>query len=162
MRRYANSPVGVRDLPRSHAMSEDTLREITQRLLAATGASRTTVRLEGDGSFPIVAEAVAHGVPSLRGTVVPNMTAAGTFKFLERERVILVQRDLEDADPAPPPALIQAYGARAQMLAPILDGERLIGIVSVHQSGGPRDWTVADVDALELAAADVTQAVQED
>jgi GAF domain-containing protein len=143
-------------------MSADKLSEITQGLLAATGASRTTVRLEGDGSFPIVAEAVAPGIPSLSGTVVPNMTAAGTFKFLEQERSILVQRDLEDADPAPPPALIQAYGARAQMLAPILDGERLVGIVSVHQSGGPRDWTVEDVHALELAAAAATEAVGEE
>lgn len=143
-------------------MSTETLSEIAQRLLAATGASRTTVRLEGDGSFPIVAEAVAPGIPTLSGTSVPGMTAAGTFLHLARERTILVQPDLDNADPAPPPALIAAYGAKAQMLAPILDGERLIGILSVHESSGPRDWRADDVQALEAAAADVTRAVEED
>ena len=139
------------------AMSETSLSAITDRLLAATGASRTTIRLDRpDAVFPIVAESCAPGVPSLLGGAgVGDLRAAKTFQWLDREHRILVQDDLEHADPAPPAELIQAYGAKAQMLAPVLEGERLTGIVSVHQSGGPRAWSDADVQAIEEAARDV-------
>jgi len=141
------------------AMSETSLSAIADRLLATTGASRTTIRLDRpDAIFPIVAESVAPGVPSLLGGVgVGDLRAARTFQWLDRERRVLVQDDLEHADPAPPAELIQAYGARAQMLAPVLEGERLAGIVSVHQSGGPRAWSDADVQAIEEAAQDVVR-----
>jgi GAF domain-containing protein len=143
-------------------MLETTLSAISHQLLADTAASRTTIRLERpDAIFPIVAEAVAPGVPSLLGgDGVGDLRAAATFQWLDRERRVLVQDDLENADPAPPVALIQAYGARAQMLAPVLDGERLLGIVSVHQSGRPRAWSEVDLRAIEDAARDVLSALE--
>lgn len=143
-------------------MSEASLSVIADRLLAATGASRITVRLDRpDAIFPIVAESCSDGVPSLLGGAgVGDLRAAKTFQWLDRERRVLVQDDLEHADPAPPAALIQGYGARAQMLAPVLDGERLAGIVSVHQSGGPRAWSHADVQAIEQAARDVLASLE--
>ncbi|HKE81921.1 MAG TPA: GAF domain-containing protein [Solirubrobacteraceae bacterium] len=144
-------------------MSESSLIAIADRLLATTGASRTTIRLDRpDAVFPIVAESVAPGVPSLLGgRGVGDLRAAKTFQWLDRERRVLVQDELERADPAPPAELIQAYGAKAQMLAPVLEGERLAGIVSVHQSGGPRAWTDADVQAIEQAAQDVLRELGE-
>ena len=39
----------------------------------------------------------------------------------------------------------------AQMLAPILDGERLIGLISVHFIEGPKEWTGEHVQALKDA-----------
>ena len=133
---------------------EPTLDEIVAGLRRATAASRTTLRLEDDsGGFPVVAEDVADGVRPLRGGAVGDLRAAATFQYLERERRPLVQDDLLDADPAPPPALIAEYGARAQMLAPLVHGERLVGIVSVHESSGPRRWSATDVTALEDATA---------
>ena len=145
------------------AMSESSLIAIADRLLATTGASRTTIRLDRpDAVFPIVAESVAPGVPSLLGgRGVGDLRAAKTFQWLDRERRVLVQDELERADPAPPAELIRAYGAKAQMLAPVLEGERLAGIVSVHQSGGPRAWTDADVQAIEQAAQDVLRELGE-
>jgi GAF domain-containing protein len=92
---------------------------------------------------------------------VGDLRAAKTFQWLDRERRVLVQDELERADPAPPAELIQAYGAKAQILAPVLEGERLAGIVSVHQSGGPRAWTDADVQAIEQAAQDVLRELGE-
>ena len=37
------------------------------------------------------------------------------------------------------------------MLAPILDGERLIGLISVHFVEGQRQWTNEQVQALRDA-----------
>jgi GAF domain-containing protein len=134
-----------------------------QRLLAATAASRVTLRLEDDGGgFPVVAEACAEGVLSLRAQTGIDLRGAATFIALERDRRVLVQEDLERADPAPPPALINQYGARAQMLAPLSGGGRLRGIVSVHESAGPRRWRPQDVDALIAATGAIAHAVGAD
>ena len=73
----------------------------------------------------------------------------------ERERRLLIQSDLLDAEVAPPPQLIAQYGARAQMLAPILRDDRLVGILSVHYAPGPRDWTPEDIGALERARDEI-------
>ena len=144
-------------------MADDSFHAITDDLLANTGASRVTIRIEDtDGSFPVVAESRSLGTPSLFGGSVGDLRAAPTFRYLEQERRVLVQDDLENADPAPPADLIRTYGARAQMLAPIFAGERLVGIVSVHQSEGPRAWAPVDVEALEGAAEKVTRAIAAD
>lgn len=113
-----------------------------------------TLRLARPGEdFPVVAEALAPGVASIAADRTIRVRGAATVGVLEREGRILLQPDLLDVDPAPAPELIERYGARAQMLAPLLRDGRLAGIVSVHHSGGPRDWTAAEVAALEAAAA---------
>jgi maleate isomerase len=134
-------------------MTADSVEDAIRELRAATGAGRTTLRVEGpDGDFPIVAEDVADGVRTLRGGAVGDLRTAATFQVLDRDRRPLVQPDLLAADPAPPQALIQAYGARAQMLAPLSapDG-RLVGIVSVHETSGARAWSDDDVATLVAA-----------
>ncbi len=127
--------------------------EIVEELLRDTGASRTTLRLDSpDAVFPVVAEALAPGIGSIAGDSSIDLRAAPTFQFLDRERRLLIQPDLLDADPAPPAELIAHYGARAQMLAPIVQDERLVGILSVHYAPGPREWTAEDVAVLERAS----------
>ena len=130
--------------------------EIVDRLLRDTAASRTTLRLDRpDAVFPVVAEALAPGVRSIAGDTSIDLRASPTFGFLARERRLLIQPDLLDCDPAPPPELIELYGARAQMVAPIVREERLVGILSVHYSPAAREWTAEDVAAVERASAQV-------
>jgi hypothetical protein len=134
-----------------------------EQLLASTASSRTTLRLEdADGGFPIVGEACADGTRSLRAETGIDLRAAPTFIALERDRAMLVQEDLEHADPAPPAMLIQQYGARAQMLAPIVHRDRLVGIVSVHEGTGPRRWSEHDVHALAAATSTMAHALGAD
>jgi GAF domain-containing protein len=129
--------------------------EILERLLEGTKASRTTLRLEQvDGSHPVVAEALAPGVRSIAGDASINLRDAATFKFLDREHRPLVQGDLELADDPPPPELIARYGARSQMLAPIVRGRRMIGFVSVH-CAETREWTAEEIGMLEDATAEI-------
>ena len=133
---------------------------IVERLLAQTGASRTTLRLDApDAVFPVVAEALAPGIASIAGDTTIDLRASPTFAFLDRERRLLVQADLLEAEVAPPPELIARYGARAQMVAPIVRDGRLTGIVSVHYASGPREWTAEDVAALEDARDEIVAAL---
>jgi GAF domain-containing protein len=126
--------------------------DIVEQLLQDTGASRTTLRLDSpEAFFAVVAEACAPGIGSIAGDTSIDLAASATFKSLDREQRLLVQPDLLAADPAPPPELIEFYGARAQMLAPIVRNGSLVGIVSVHYAPGPREWTPEEVTALERA-----------
>ena len=134
--------------------------EIVEALLLAAGASRTTVRLDTPGAFfPVVAEARAPGIGSIAGDTSIDLRASPTFEFLDREQRLLIQSDLLDSDVAPPPELIAQYGARAQMLAPVVSDGRLVGIISVHYVPGPRTWTAEDIAALERATRQVHAAL---
>jgi len=98
-----------------------TYQEIVEKLLADVGASRVTVRLDRpDAVFPVVAEAMAPGINSIAGATTIDLKAAPTFVFLADEKPPLIQSDLLDTDVPAPQALLDLYGARAQMLAPIL------------------------------------------
>lgn len=141
----------------------ETLDPIVRDLLAATGASRVTVRADLPGAtFPVVAEACAPGVRSIAGPSTIDLRAAATFRHLERTLGTLVQDDLLATETPPPPELIARYGARAQMLAAVpLDG-RLAAFVSVHHGPDPRSWSPHDVAALHEAAARVGEALARD
>jgi GAF domain-containing protein len=127
--------------------------EIVQELLEKTDATRTTLRLDTPGDvFPVVAEARAPNVRSIAGDSSIDLKGAPTFKYLDRERRNLIQSDVAAGDHPAPPELIEFYGVKAQMLAPLVRQDRLVGIISVHYAPSTREWTEADVAALDDAA----------
>jgi maleate isomerase len=123
---------------------------ILDELRRVTNASRTTLRLEQPGGdFPVVAEALAPGARSIRGDRGIAIRDSATFTFLDRERRLLIVNDCRESDPPTPPSLMDFYDVRAEMLAPLVDGERIVGIVSVHVGGETRDWSNAEIRELE-------------
>jgi len=121
-------------------------------LLAATGASRTTLRLNlPDRNLhvdKVAAEAIADNVRPIGDDSSIDQRALPTVRFLEEERRPLVQNDCSDVEPAPPKELIEFYGVRAQMLGPLVRDGSLIGWISVHDTAGPREWNEKDMAAL--------------
>jgi maleate isomerase len=124
---------------------------LMEELLERTGASRTTLRLDDEPGkvFPVKAEAVAPGIHPIAGDETIPIRESATYKWIDRERRMLVQTDLLTADPAPAAALMERYGGRAQMLAPLEHDGELVGLVSVHYAPGPRDWTPEDIATFE-------------
>jgi GAF domain-containing protein len=117
-------------------------------LLVGTQASRVTLRLDVVGmNFPVVGEAV-DSVAALSGNHSLDQRNLETVRHLFRTHDVLIQGDCRAADPAPPAALIGAYGVKAQMLAPILREHRVVGWISVHDCVRTRSWRGADVQAL--------------
>lgn len=140
----------------------ETLDMIVHDLLAATGASRVTVRADHpELTFPVVAEALAPGVRSIAGPSTIDLRAAPTFKHLDSTLGTLIQDDLLATDTPPPPELIAQYGARAQMLAAVAIDGRMAAFVSVHHGPEARHWTPDDVAALEDATGRVAVAIAE-
>jgi maleate isomerase len=132
------------------------LNRVLRELLRETEASRATIRLDVTGmSFPVVAEALGDGVRPIAGNNTIDQRNVATVKHILATRDILVQPDLEHTDLAPPSALLGLYAARAQMLAPILRGEQVIGYISLHQCGRAREWTPTDIRSLRRVTAEV-------
>jgi maleate isomerase len=131
-------------------------------LLSATGADRTTLRIDlpehGMDVDLTAGEAVAPGVRSIRRDGSLDQRRLNTVQWLERHRRPLVQPHFR-ADPTPPDALITVYGVNAQMLAPIERGGELVGWLSVH-SLSEREWGEADQNALTEATRRVHEALE--
>jgi GAF domain-containing protein len=130
---------------------------ILEELLAKTKASRTTLRLDvperGFHTNGVVAEALAPGVKSIAGETSLQQRKSMTASLLEKTRTMLVQNDCENADTPPPKELMQIYGTKAQMVAPVVRGGDMVGWVSVHYNVSTREWSKQDMAALEAAVA---------
>ena len=143
-------PAGEAD---NRAVSD--LAAVLTDLLAATGADRVTLRRDvpGDYPFPVVEEALAPGVGSLREERSVHLPTQPVVREVSRGRQV-VQDDCraDDDDPAFR-RMLDAYGGlAAQIVTPVIADERLEAIVSVHQLGAPRRWTPDEVAAATAAA----------
>ena len=128
---------------------------LVDELREATGALRVTLRLDTPGEvYPIVAESLAPGARSLAGDTSIDLRKAATYEYLERTLQPLVQNDFVDVAEPPPRELVEGFGVRSQMLAPVVKDGRLVGIVSVHASE-PRDWNGEEIAAATRTAEQV-------
>jgi GAF domain-containing protein len=131
------------------------LQDVLSELLETTGASRVTLRrdLPGESAFPVVAEALAPGVGSLREERSVHLpTQPVVLEVLQARQV--VQDDASSAydDPAFQRMLEVYGGLAAQIVTPVMRDGRLEAIVSVHQLGAPRRWTEDEIAAATRAA----------
>lgn len=132
------------------------LHDVLEDLLARTGASRVTLRRDvpGDYAFPVVAEALAPGVASLREERSVNLpTQPVVLELMKGNQV--VQDDSRAAYDDPDyQRMLEAYGGlAAQIVTPILVDGSVKAIVSLHQLARTRTWA-ADEIALASATAE--------
>lgn len=129
-------------------------------LLAATAASRVTLRrnVPGGYAFPVVGEALADGVASLREERSVHLPTQPVVRELAAGQQV-VQDDCRAAyDDVSFRRMLDAYGGlAAQIVTPVFADGRLEAIVSVHQLGAPRAWTADEVAAASAAAARVRE-----
>ena len=134
-------------------------------LRVKTNATRTTLRLDNDKHRwfvnGIVAESLGPGAMSLKKETSLQQRKSGTATWLDENRQILVQNDTTNAIPQPPKELFTVYGTKAQMMAPVVHGEKMVGWISVHYNVSARNWSREDMAALEAALAE-THKVMDD
>lgn len=127
-----------------------------EELLVATGASRVTLRRDvpGEDAFPVVEEALAVGVGSLRGERSVHLPTQPVVLEVQQGRQV-VQDDCAAAydDPEFQRMLVAYGGLAAQIVTPIEVRDRLEAILSVHQLGTPRDWSADEIATVTAAAA---------
>ena len=134
--------------------------DVLADLLDATGASRVTLRRDvpGEERFPVVEEALAPGVSSLRGEHTVHLPTQPVVLVVQQGRQV-VQDDCETAydDPAFQ-AMLETYGGlAAQIVTPVLRDGRLEAILSLHQLETPRRWTADEIAAATRAAEGIEE-----
>ena len=132
------------------------LQRIAESLRARLDVMRVTIRLDDTPGveMTVKAEALAPGVAAIAATLLTGVRASGTARWVERERRVLVQDDIVASSAVPVTQLVEQFGVRAQLLAPILSEGALVGLLSVH-SGQLRSWSAAEAAVAEQAAAAV-------
>jgi maleate isomerase len=129
--------------------------DVVDELRTATGADRTTLRIDlpehGLDVDRTAAEGLGLGVRPIRRDASLDQRGLHTVRWLAEHGRVLVQSHFR-ADPHPPAALLEVYGVRAQVLAPLRGPGGLPGWLSVH-SLTERPWSEADLAAVDAAAA---------
>lgn len=149
---------------------EPQLENVVRELRTKTSSERCTLRLNvaGDYAFPVICEALAPGVASLRNFRTLPQLDGPTFRRIRREKSMVVQNDCHaaaagaDKEFAEPyfRQLIELYGGMSAFIAaPVWIGEHLEGVISVHALGAPRTWSAADIQATANAQATVREAI---
>ena len=123
---------------------------VIENLLLVTAASRAMLQLaRASGGFAIDAEAVQHAQHQIRHHEFDTGTHdAETIATLERDREIIVQDDIERTHSPGSNPQTGLSGIRARMLAPLIQGGRLVGVISLHHSAESRRWSAQDKNAM--------------
>jgi maleate isomerase len=126
--------------------------ELVEELLARTSASRVTLRVDDapGTEFPVRAEALAPGEPPLADEASFPIRDSPVFAWLERTGRVLVQEDAVNASPASSRTLIERFGVKAQMVAPVECDREIVALLAVHASARRR-WSQEDRAAIEDA-----------
>lgn len=136
------------------------LHAVLADLLERTGASRVTLRrdLPGPAAFPVVEEALAPGVQSLRDERTVHLPTQPVVLEVQQGRQV-VQDDCAGAYDNPAfHAMLATYGGlAAQIVTPVQVDGRLEAILSLHQLGTPRRWSADEVAAAAQAAQRVRE-----
>ncbi|MEH2119294.1 GAF domain-containing protein [Nostoc sp.] len=130
--------------------------EEVRRLLEVDRVTIYQFRADWSGEF--VAESLAPGWTPVR-EIVPAMSTTGvaaSSNYLQETQSgdfpnskTLVIKDIYSSDDSIPYiALIELMEARAYMIVPIFQGEKLWGLLAAYQNIKPRDWQEDEVDLL--------------
>jgi len=123
------------------------------------GVDRCTLRLEVEGEyFPVVHEALSTGTGSLIGDRKVSLQGQPVVEAILAGAEQVVQPDAAVAsdDPAFQAMLAHYGGMGAQIVTPVREGTTLLGIISLHHLGSPREWSEREL-ALPRAGADLVR-----
>ncbi|HEY1515603.1 MAG TPA: GAF domain-containing protein [Solirubrobacteraceae bacterium] len=129
------------------------LEAIVAALREQVGVDRCTLRLDVAGEyFPVVHEALTPGTGTLIGDRKVSLEGQPVVEAILEGAEQVVQPDCAVAsEDLAFQAMLSHYGGLgAQIVTPVRDGAELLGIISLHHLGRPREWSERE---LRLARA---------
>ena len=113
-----------------------------------------------DWAGELVAEDVVEGVVSALERRIADHCFGERFADLYRAGHINAVSDFEDNDfPACYVELMRSLQVRANVVAPLLQGEELWGLLCIHQCHQPRQWRPSDIEFVQQIAEHLSVAI---
>ncbi|QFS43023.1 GAF domain-containing protein [Nostoc sphaeroides] len=136
---------------------EDVLKITSEEIRKALSIDRVSIfcfNSNSNGTF--IAESVAPGLPRILGVTVsePGFQAGYIEKYQNGSiRAIdnIYQADLSDSDIE----LLEQFAVKSNLVAPILKGKQLFGLLIAHQCSRIRFWQQSEIDLLTQIAIQV-------
>ncbi|MBW4609264.1 MAG: PAS domain-containing protein [Hassallia sp. WJT32-NPBG1] len=119
-------------------------------------------RLWSDGSGTIVKEAVVPGFPVLQAWNIIDPCFNESYIEKYRHGRIGSIQDVDNANIHPCYyEMLQSFGAKANLVVPILFKNQLWGLLIAHQCAHPRNWTTWEAELLRQLADQIGIAVSQ-
>ncbi len=104
----------------------------------------------------VVAEALTPGYPPALGALIADPCFADKYVEQYRAGRVKATPDIENAGLTPCHLQqLAPFAVKANLVAPILLGNKLFGLLIAHQCDAPRNWTALEIDFLGKIAVQV-------
>ncbi|MBL1179312.1 PAS domain S-box protein [Pantanalinema sp. GBBB05] len=119
-------------------------------------------RLEAEIGGSVIAESVEPGWISTSGMIINDCHFTETYAQLYQQGRVQAVDDIDAANLTPCHVnLLAQLQVRANLAVPIVQEDRLWGLLVVQQCRAPRHWQSLEVDLLKQLAAQVAIAIQQ-
>lgn len=138
-------------------------RIITRQVQLAIECSRVVIYLfDEQWSGTIVAEAVESQWPSALGAEITDPCFADSYVEQYRAGRVQATSDIQNAGlTACHLNQLEPFKVRANLVAPILVEDRLLGLLIAHECDGPRDWSELTISFMQRAATQLGYALEQ-
>ncbi|MEH2046534.1 GAF domain-containing protein [Nostoc sp.] len=104
----------------------------------------------------IIAESVVPGYPKvLRSKIHDPCFTQGYVEKYQSGRVVAINNIYESSLADCHIKLLESFGVKANLVAPIIKDEQLFGLLIAHQCSEPRDWQQSEIDLFAQIAMQV-------
>ncbi|MEH1901861.1 MAG: GAF domain-containing protein [Nostoc sp.] len=136
---------------------EDVLKTTSEEIRKALSIDRVTIFcFDSNSNGTFIAESVAPGLPKILGVTVSNPGfEAGYIEKYQNGCIRAIdnihQTDLSDGDVE----LLEQFAVKSNLVAPILKGKQLFGLLIAHQCSRLRFWQQSEINLFAQIAMQV-------
>lgn len=114
------------------------------------------------GAGKVVMESVLPDLPSIAGKTFAEEVFPHKYQERYQQGRVLAIADVTKAEMAPCLVeFLQQFSVKAKLVVPILQENRLWGLLVMHQCHEPRQWQAQDIELLEQLATQLAIAIQQ-
>ena len=142
---------------------EKIFRTVTREVKLAIDSSRVIVYLfDEDWSGQIVAESVDAQWPPALGAEIADPCFADKYVEQYKSGRVKATPDIYNAGLTPCHlGQLEPFKVRANLVAPIVVEDRLIGLLVAHECEGPRQWSERTINFIQRAATQLGYALEQ-
>ncbi|BAY74948.1 putative GAF sensor protein [Nostoc linckia NIES-25] len=136
---------------------EDVLKTTVEEVRKLLSADRVLIySFNNNWSGTVIAESVVLTYPKILRAEIQDLSFGETYvEEYQSGRVLAINNiyelGLDDSDIS----LLESFGVKANLVAPIIKDEQLFGLLIAHQCSRPRNWQQSEIDLFAQIAIQV-------